>query len=58
MRAIHAFIRGSSAREGAICSRLLPVPQTSASLRHISWRSVSRKVQSTSSSATARAIDA
>ena len=41
MRAIHAFIRGSSARDGAICSRLAPVPQTSASCAHIARRSSS-----------------
>ena len=34
MRAIHAFIRGSSARDGASCARLEPVPHTCASCAH------------------------
>ena len=38
MRASHAFMRGSSAREGAICARLAPVPHTSASCAHIARR--------------------
>jgi hypothetical protein len=58
MRAIHARIRGSSARDGAICSRLSPVPQTSEIWLHIRRRSSSSYVQSTSSLATVRAIDA
>ena len=58
MRASHSFIRGSSARDGANCARLAPVPHTSASCAHIARRPSSSKVQSTSSLARARAIDA
>ena len=58
IRASHAFIRGSPAREGASCSTLAPVPHTWASCAHIARRPSSSKVQSTSSFASVRAIDA
>ena len=58
MRASQAFMRASSAREGASCSRLAPVPQTSASCAHIARRPSASNVQSTSSLASVRAIEA